>query len=173
MSEKVKIEAVPLPDNSLVKEAFSKINYADAYRAKLPENRPHDLTSLLNSFAGAPPPWLGRLMQIRNLFSRLLGLEPKARRLRSSQGLSLEPGARLGLFKIFQKTTNEILMGEDDTHLNYRVSILLQPEQAACWATISTIVHYNNWRGRLYFIPVRPFHRLIVTTMLKNMVRGG
>ena len=173
MPGKVKIEAVPLPDGSLVKEAFSQINYADAYRAKLPENRPHDLTSVISSFTGAPPPWLGRLMQFRNFLSRLLGLEPKTRRLRSSQGLNLEPGARLGLFKIFQKTANEILMGEDDTHLNYRVSILLQPEQAACWATISTIVHYNNWRGRLYFIPVRPFHRLVVTAMLKNMVKPG
>jgi hypothetical protein len=169
---KIKIEAVPLPDDSLVKKAFSTINYADAYRAKLPENRPHDLASVVKSFAGAPPPWLGRLMKIRNSFSRLLGLEPKAGRLRSSQGLTLEPGAKIGIFKIFQKTANEVLMGEDDAHLNYRVSILLQPEQNACWATISTIVHYNNWRGRLYFIPVRPFHCLIVTTMLKNMVRA-
>ena len=36
---------------------------------------------------------------------------------------------------------------------------------------VSTIVRFNNWLGRLYFLPVRPIHRLIVPAMLRNGLR--
>ena len=37
--------------------------------------------------------------------------------------------------------------------------------------TISTTVEYNNWFGKLYFFPVRPFHKLIVPAMLKGIIK--
>ena len=37
--------------------------------------------------------------------------------------------------------------------------------------TISTTVEFNNWFGRLYFLPVRPFHKIIVPTMLKGIIK--
>jgi hypothetical protein len=39
----------------------------------------------------------------------------------------------------------------------------------------ATIVHYNNIWGRLYFLPVKPFHKLIIRTMLRiasNRING-
>ncbi|AYZ35431.1 DUF2867 domain-containing protein [Chryseobacterium indologenes] len=29
---------------------------------------------------------------------------------------------------------------------------------------------FHNWTGVLYFLPVRPFHKLIVPAMLKNII---
>ncbi len=37
--------------------------------------------------------------------------------------------------------------------------------------TISTTVQFNNHFGKLYFLLVRPFHRLIVPAMLKGIIR--
>jgi len=36
---------------------------------------------------------------------------------------------------------------------------------------ISTTVKYNNWFGKIYFLPVKPFHKRIVPTMLKGIIK--
>ena len=75
---------------------------------------------------------------------------------------------------MFSKTENEVVLGEDDKHLNFRVSLFLKQqtqEPSKKDLTVSTTVHYNNWFGRLYFLPVRPFHKLIVPVMLKSIMK--
>ncbi len=75
---------------------------------------------------------------------------------------------------MFARTENEVILGEDDKHLNFRVSLFLEQQQNNPQKkdlTISTTVEFNNWFGRLYFIPVRPFHKLIVPTMLKGIIK--
>jgi len=37
--------------------------------------------------------------------------------------------------------------------------------------TVTTLVIYNNWFGRLYFFPVKPFHKLIVQSGLKISIQ--
>ena len=34
-----------------------------------------------------------------------------------------------------------------------------------------TTVHYNYWLGKLYFIPVKPFHKLIIISSLRKTVK--
>jgi hypothetical protein len=106
-------------------------------------------------------------MQLRNVLVTPLGLKtdtPKPPQTRQP----LQIGARAGLFKLYQRTADELLLGEDDKHLNFRVSVLRQHESGYDWLMISTVVHFNNWLGRLYFLPVRPFHQRIVPWMMKQ-----
>ena len=39
--------------------------------------------------------------------------------------------------------------------------------------SVSTLVHFNNWKGRAYFVPVRVGHQIIVPhgvrTALQNL----
>jgi hypothetical protein len=75
---------------------------------------------------------------------------------------------------VFAKTNEEVILGEDDKHLNFRISLFLQQKQNITNKkdlTISTKVEFNNWFGRLYFFSVRPFHKLIVPTMLKGIIK--
>lgn len=84
-----------------------------------------------------------------------------------------EKGEQIGLFKVFDKTTNELILGEDDKHLNFRVSLLIDSQNESKTdkkLIISTTVKFNSWFGRLYFLPVRPFHKLIVPSMLKGII---
>ena len=67
-----------------------------------------------------------------------------------------------------------MILGEDDKHLNFRISLLtenLNTEQIKKEVTISTTVEFNNWFGKIYFLPVRPFHKLIVPRMLKAIIK--
>jgi hypothetical protein len=59
-------------------------------------------------------------------------------------------------FKVFGKTNNEIILGEDDKHLDFRVSLLYdnaENENKGNSLTISTTVKFHNWLGVLYFFP--------------------
>lgn len=85
-----------------------------------------------------------------------------------------EPGEQLGLFRVIARTENEVVLGEDDKHLDFRVSLQLEKSKLnniEKELTISTLVKFHNRMGRLYFIPVKPFHRFIVPSMLKGIVR--
>lgn len=59
------------------------------------------------------------------------------------------------------------MLGEDDQHLDYRVSVRLEREQGKCWVVVSTVVKFNNGLGRAYFVPVRPVHKIIVPAMMR------
>jgi hypothetical protein len=76
------------------------------------------------------------------------------------------------LFKVFDVTPQEVLLGEDDKHLNFRVSFLIEKlGEEEFQLTLITVVNFNNFFGKLYFFPVKPFHKIIVPTMLKGIVR--
>ncbi|WP_084297724.1 DUF2867 domain-containing protein [Sporolactobacillus laevolacticus] len=70
-----------------------------------------------------------------------------------------------------EHTSHEILLGEDDRHLDFRVSILMDEVHELKYVTISTVVFFHNRLGRLYFFVIERFHKAIVSAMLKNMIR--
>jgi hypothetical protein len=168
----MRVEKVPPPAGSLVAQAFPRLDYADAYRARLPGSGPHALDEIARVAFGSAPRWVTLLLRLRNDIVKPLGLKTGLQRpRRESAELSLQPGDRLGLFTIFQRSERELLMGEDDRHLDFRVSLLLQPDALGCWAVVSTVVRFNGWLGHAYFLPVRPLHQLIVPALIRNGLR--
>jgi hypothetical protein len=97
-----------------------------------------------------------KLFTLRNKIARVFGLKTPdkiADRASQLKNFRCEQGDQLGLFKIFNKTNNEIILGEDDKHLNFRVSLFLDHELNNTHKkslTISTTVRFNNGFGRLY-----------------------
>jgi hypothetical protein len=77
-----------------------------------------------------------------------------------------EPGARVGPMRVLARTEHEILLGEDDKHLDFRVSFALGDRTV----TVATAVRFHGWTGRAYFAPVRPLHARIVRAMLARAV---
>jgi Protein of unknown function (DUF2867) len=75
----------------------------------------------------------------------------------------------VGVFKVLDRQDDEILLGEDDRHLNFRASVQLKREAEKCWAIVSTVVQFNNWLGHAYFVPVRPIHKIIVLAMMRRL----
>jgi Protein of unknown function (DUF2867) len=60
------------------------------------------------------------------------------------------------------------MLGEDDQHLDFRVSVQMELEAEECWVVVSTAVKFNHWLGRAYFIPVKPVHKIIVPAMMRH-----
>ncbi len=70
---------------------------------------------------------------------------------------------------IIDKNENEIVMGADDKHLYYRISVMKTKVEEITEIYLSTIVKFHNIFGKIYFVPVRIGHKLVVRSILKRM----
>jgi hypothetical protein len=165
------VERVSIPRGSLISSVFPQFDYADAYRIRLPASGPSDIDALVRVALGAAPRWACALMALRDRVVRIVGLKTTPSGERDCAPTSFQPGARCGIFRVFARSADEILLGEDDRHLDFRLSVLRQRGGAADWAVVSTVVRFNNWLGRAYFLPVRPLHQLIVPAILRSALR--
>lgn len=166
-----------LQQESILK-AENGYQFIDSYKGRFSD--PEDATEIQQIgklFFSAGPKWLDRLFAFRNRMVKFFGLKVPgkvAERKRQLQNFRCVPGERIGLFKVIQRTEKEVVLGEDDKHLDFRVSLLLQKNKEHSderELSISTLVKFHNSWGKLYFIPVRPFHRLIVLAMLNGIIR--
>ena len=176
--KKMKILKSTLPNNSILNTSNTEYDYLDSFRGVLNDNEnKFTSTDIGKAFFSTGPKWVGRLFTLRNKIVSIFGLKTSGditNREKQLANFKCEPGEQLGLFKVFAKTENEVILGEDDKHLNFRVSLILNQQRKETKKKdliVSTTVEFNNWFGRLYFLPVRPFHKLIVPTMLKGMIR--
>lgn len=105
------------------------------------------------------PGWVDILFNLRNKIVSIFGLKTPERTTNSDL-----------IFTIIENRNEEIVMGEDDKHLNFRASVLKDESKGTI--SLITVVHYNNVWGRIYFFPVKPFHRLIVKAGLKRYLKN-
>lgn len=113
------------------------------------------------------PVWVERLMWLRNIIVTPFGLKTGRR---PSFGADVpdkfEVGDYIGIFKVESISDNEIIIGEDDKHLNFRVTIYRSDNGYY----LATWVHPHNWLGRTYLKLVMPFHRIITQNCMKRLV---
>ena len=150
--KKVTIRTV-IPENSVISNGFDRIDYFDTYCAVKSTG---DSAEKIAAEIFKLPKWVNGLMNIRNSIAAIFGLKSN-KKAREGQTT---------YFTVIEKNENEIVMGENDKHLNFRVSVFLDRANSLIYLT--TLVHFNNFLGRAYFFPVKPFHKIIVKSILKR-----
>lgn len=170
----MKIETVNIPQQSIL--ASERYDYSDTYKGSfLDKENKVDSFTVGKAFFSSVPKWGEKLFMLRNKVVALFGLKVSEKPSNSAEILNNfkgEVGEQIGLFKVFHKSDNEIVLGENDKHLDFRVSLLFsKTEEEKKDLFISTTVIFHNWLGKLYFLPVKPFHKLIVPIMLKTIIK--
>jgi hypothetical protein len=133
---------------------FGTVDYCDAYRiTKSTGDSAEQIATRLFQL----PKWVNGLMMLRRWIVKPFGLKAEKK---------AKPGK---IFPVIAQTENEIVMGIDDRHLNFRVSVLLDSEKSYIYST--TLVHYNNGWGKAYFLLIRPFHKIIVRSLMKRLLK--
>jgi hypothetical protein len=163
------VEKVSVPKNSIANESLSYIHYSDAYKVLLPGESAYDVKFIARKFLTTVPSWVSHLMKVRDRIVSFIGLKTFSRS--EVENIKLEQVSRIGIFRVLNCSSHEILLGEDDRHLNFRVSILVEEVNGLNYLTVSTVVYFHNWMGKLYFFIVRKVHKVIIPAMLKNIVR--
>ena len=81
----------------------------------------------------------------------------------------------IGLFRIYSVAPDEMIVGQDDKHLDFRASVLLRASETGPVDEVvaTTVVHCHNLVGRAYLTGIAPFHRLVVRANLRQAARDG
>lgn len=168
-----KVTAVALPSQSQITRAYASVNLADAYAVDLPPGASTDPETLARYIFSRQPAWAAVLMALRDAIVAGLGL--KTAKQLTSPGTG-DPARRIGIFKIYSTSPTEIVMGEDDKHLDFRLSLMCSPAPSGTGArrvVLSTVVHCHNRLGRVYLFVIAPFHRQVVRAFLRRAAQGG
>ncbi|MBY0467148.1 MAG: DUF2867 domain-containing protein [Burkholderiales bacterium] len=146
--------------------------FRDEHRAPLPPGcGPLDGSDLLLAFGGSAPAWVDALMAARNQVVGRLGL--KTGPMPATLQGPLHVGQYLGMFQVRHLGPDLALMGEDDSHLDFRIFVRVDratvPAGGVAELVVSTWVRPHNWAGRAYLAVVWPFHWLISKVMVRRL----
>ncbi|MCW3480968.1 DUF2867 domain-containing protein [Neisseriaceae bacterium JH1-16] len=165
------------PANSLIARQLPGAYFHDAWSVEAADPS----LSALGQFRKAlshTPAWVNSCMALRNRVVSLLGLKDLGAldNLDSSKSdADYRPGDRVGIFTLIDNRFGEVLLGDQDKHLNVTLSVHRTPESPSgkVIVTVTTVVHVNNLLGRAYMLPVKPMHRLIAPAVLKAIAKTG
>lgn len=162
--------AVPVPSESVLAPLYVGADLLDAYAIHLPMGANDDLEALARAGFERQPWWIRALTRARDVIMAPVGVK-------SSRAVGVAAAARgqqvIGFFPVLSKSAGELVMGEDDGHLDFRLAILLRADAAGGRElVVVTVVHCHNWLGRAYLAAITPFHRVIAPASLEQVARA-
>lgn len=150
------VEVPPQPAGSVLPGA----DFADAFRIDgLAQSETAE--DVARRLPHATPAWVDRLMSLRGLLVRPFGLKT---------GFPEEHRAKT-LFPMIASSPDQVVLGMNDKHLDFRLVIDVGKAGDTNQATFTTFVKTHNPGGRLYITLIKPFHRVIVPAMMRQAFR--
>ncbi len=157
----MKVRSESIPQTDLIHQCLDSVDFSDTFSTS---NKTDSLEDITKKIFGKAPKWIERLMQLRNYLVKFIGLKSE-----KPEGWheNFVKGGYVSFFKIFIIEENETILGADDSHLKFRVSVLDNgaPEFNI---KVTTLVEYQNRTGKIYMFFVKPFHRVVVKRMVKQ-----
>ena len=140
---------------SLALEGLPRFDYGDVVLASLPPRATTDPRVWAETIVSprAAPGWVRIAMGLRMMLAPLLGLRSAPR----------------GVFDVRRVEGEEALIEFVDAHLTFRCGVGVDADAAV--VRVTTVVVFNDWRGRVYFTPVSLVHALVVHAMLRGARR--
>ena len=114
---------------------------------------PADYQEVIKKIFNHSPAWLNFLYKVRNILVKPFGIE-------GGDILTSED-------YIIEDTENEAIMRKDDKHLLFYVSIAKIGNNLI---DVTTVVQYHNALGKVYFFFIKPFHKIIVPRVVKELI---
>ena len=183
MSPASTVREIRVPTGTAIHATLPGAQFFDAYEVADPHPARSALQTWLDVVARTPR-WAQQLMAARNRLVRLVGLKdlgqlhdmhPNTNGASLHDAKSYRVGDRVGIFLIRHLSDTEVVMGQDDKHLDVQVSLTQHAPHGDRPATvaISSVVHIHNRLGHAYMAVVTPFHRRIVRAMLQRLADHG
>jgi Protein of unknown function (DUF2867) len=168
-----RITSVAIPATSDIARFYPATDLADAFAIDLPAGTTTSPEVLARFIFSHQAPWVAALMTLRDALVASFGLKT-SKQLRKSVDKAAPP--RVGIFKVYSANAQEIVLGEDDRHLDFRASVLRSVIAGSAGEqrlVLSTVVRCHNRLGRFYIFVIAPFHRLVVRASLRRASRMG
>jgi hypothetical protein len=164
------VRSIDLPSESVLAHLYEGADFADAFAIVLPKDATQDIAALAHAVLGHPAPWTRALLRMRDIAVAGFGVKTSTH-MRDEVRTSSK--GHISFFRILQRSEHELILGEDDKHLDFKASLLLRAvnngQDKELVAT--TVVMCHNRFGRVYIALIAPFHRLIARSNLRQAIR--
>jgi Protein of unknown function (DUF2867) len=158
------VSGMPPPTQSRLQDHYAKADLIDSYALALPPGAPTDPYVLAKAILTNPPPWFAPLLGLRDLMMAPLGVKTSGQVRQARDGRE-----RIAFFPVLSRSATELVLGEDDRHLDFRLSVLVTGETAERRVNVTSVVRCHNTLGHAYLLAIRPFHILVVRGMLQRL----
>lgn len=136
--------------------------FADAFRATIVGTTIDARGAAMRMFS-RPPGWIETLLTLRNLLVAPFGLKGSGASDKGKLGM-------IGMFPVISETPERLVAGFNDSHLDFRVVIDIASVSNSQQVTATTLVKTHNWLGRTYLATIMPFHRMVVKSLLRQLI---
>lgn len=147
--------------------------FSDSYQTNL-RHPSQSVAELFEAVLGHHPRWMRTLLMVRNRLAAWVGLDVAPdENIRSFKRKSdYAVGDVIGPWPIFALSETELIAGRDNSHLDFRFSVLklYTPSPSVVFSTICNV---HNRFGKIYLFFIIPFHRWGMRQLLKRAVAAG
>ena len=166
------VREVPPPAESGVASWFDA-DLADAFAVPVDAaDGAKGIDNLARSALGDPAPWVRLLLGLRDALVAGFRVKTSQEVRRAAIADNAE---RIDFFRIRARSDRELILGEDDRHLDFRLSLLLRARADGSGDELvaTTVVRCHNALGRVYLALIARFHRLVVISNLSRASNKG
>ncbi|HNX56797.1 MAG TPA: DUF2867 domain-containing protein, partial [Prolixibacteraceae bacterium] len=142
------------PECTQIYSDMDRVDYFDSYM--IVKNTPGSVSEITQKLLKSPG-WVNALGKLRDILVKPFGLKTE-NDIKTEQAGNHE----FDFAPVIYRSNEEIVMGMNDKHLYFRLSVLKIVHQSGSQVFLTTIVRFNNVGGRIYFALIRLFHGLIV-----------
>jgi hypothetical protein len=147
-----------------VRSLLPGADFADAFSLVV-DDPALDAVTAAHRAIDRPAGWISQLMSLRDLLVRPFGLVTR-------HDATLLRRECIGAFPVLSQTPERIVMGLDDRHLDFRLSLdVTRLDERRREVVATTLVKTHNLLGRTYLAIILPFHRRIVPGMMAQVAR--
>lgn len=165
----MKIKTTPIPADSLVNK-YLPADYSDVFTCETTSDTLPTANDIVISFFADMPGWVNVLFKLRNFLVRFVGLKG-GNGDNSQLENCIRSGGKYGFVSVPDKSDHETVLLLEDKHLNAYLSVHITNTAANVWdVSLITVVHFNNKLGNIYFAVIKPFHKIVVKSILKRVL---
>jgi hypothetical protein len=140
---------------------YKNASLLDSYSIDLSASEQSTMRVLATLTVGNPPAWQKALIAMRDAMVTPFGIKTSGT-VRASR----DSNERVDFFPVQWESRDEIVLGADDRHLDFRLSLLRRLSPTGTSLIATTVVHTHNALGFTYLNAIRPFHHLVVRANL-------
>ena len=167
LERKARVRRTTPPPESVVASWYENASLLDSYSIDLSSSKQYSMRVLATRTVGDPPAWIKALVTVRDAMVTPFGVKTSGE-VRASRA----DNERVDFFPVQWESNDEIVLGEDDRHLDFRLSLLRRNSPTRTQLIATTVVHSRNAFGLTYLNVIRPFHHLVVRTNLARFARA-
>lgn len=162
------VKATKIPPDSEVHRYLAGAHLYDAFEVPIDDDGRSALQIYIDLMAQTPT-WINGMLEARDKLVAVFGLKDLGHldNIDPSRPVdSYRPGDRIGIFSILSISDREVVLVEQDKHLDAKVSLCKAFDGRGGVVVFSTVIHVRNLLGRAYLLFVWPLHKLIVPSLL-------